>query len=129
MSLNLPSLNHVARPTRRLEESRRFYREVIGMREVSRPPFSFNGAWLLGSGIQMHLIEDDRAPDPSEQWNTRGTHIAFATDDIDETERRLQAMGVPYIRQAIPDWNVPQIYIKDPDGHLIEIGVYRPLDY
>ena len=39
--LPLQAVNHVGRTTKRVEESRNFYRDVLGFREVSRPNFDF----------------------------------------------------------------------------------------
>lgn len=127
MDLPLSSLNHVSRQTKRLAESRRFYCEVLGFREISRPNFSFRGAWLYGAGIQIHLIENEGAPDPG-PINSRGNHIAFAVPDIDAMEQHLQQLGVPYRRQEIPDRKIPQIFFLDPDGHVIELGMYGKID-
>jgi len=90
------SVHHVARTTRRLEASRRFYRNVLGFREIQRPPFSFGGAWLYNYGVQIHLIEDDQAPDPAESISTRADHLALHVDDIEEAKRVLQAHGIPF---------------------------------
>ena len=60
--LAVEHLNHVARPTKRLEQCRRFWMDVMGAREISRPGFSFGGSWLYLAGIQIHLIEDAAAP-------------------------------------------------------------------
>lgn len=38
---------------------RRFYTRVLGMKQLPRPPFPFNGAWLEGGGLILHLIDDD----------------------------------------------------------------------
>lgn len=129
-SLELVSLNHVARRTRHLAASTAFYRDILGMRVVARPPFTFEGAWLCGGGIQIHLIADgDRDSAGPSSIDTRANHISFAVADIDAMEQRLRALAIPYIRKAIPGWNVPQIFFQDPDGYVIEIGMYRPVDY
>lgn len=129
-SLVLVALNHVARRTRHLAESTAFYRDVLGMRVVARPPFTFDGAWLCGGGIQLHLIAEGQpdAVEPS-PIETRANHISFAVADIDSMEQRLRDFAIPYVRKEIPDWNVPQIFFHDPDGHVVEIGMYRPIDY
>ena len=127
--LEIEHLNHVARPTKRLEESKRFYLEVLGCREISRPAFSFRGAWLFIAGIQIHLIEDvQTAPDPPPAINTRETHIAFAAPDVDAMEERLKEHGVPYKRSLIQDRGIHQIFFRDPDGHLYEISQSKSSD-
>lgn len=126
--LRIQAINHIARPTRRLDESRRFYIEVLGAREISRPPFSFRGAWLYLSGIQIHLIESDEAPDSPPPINTRQRHCAFSVEDIDAMEGVLQEHGIAYERKAMPERGWPQIFFRDPDGHMLEIGMYGSMD-
>ena len=55
----IQSLNHIAVVTRRLEDSKRFYRDVLGFREISRPNFKFSGAWLFNYGLMIHIIGHD----------------------------------------------------------------------
>lgn len=126
--ITLDSLNHVSRQTKRLAESRKFYAEVLGFREISRPGFNFEGAWLYGAGIQIHLIGDGSASDPTPEINTRANHIAFAVADVDVMEQRLKALGVPYRRNVIPDRGIHQLFFQDPDGHTIELGRYGAID-
>jgi len=124
--LSIQSVNHVGRTTKRLDESRRFYRDVLGFREVSRPNFDFAGAWLYNYGIMIHLIESAVAPDPEGEIQTRYDHLALHTDDLDAAERLLQEHGVPYRKNVIKDRNIAQIFCRDPDGHHVEIGTYPP---
>lgn len=126
--LALQQINHFARPTSRLEESRRFYRDVLGFVEITRPNFPFRGAWLYGPGIQVHLIEQEQAIEVPTEVNTRARHLAFAVHDLDEAERLLQRHGVAYKRNLIPDRQIRQLFFHDPDGHVIELGVYGRID-
>src|SRR5450432_2348688 len=107
--LDIESLNHVSVQTSRLEESRRFYIEVLGAKEISRPNFSFGGAWLYLSGIQIHLIEQGTPPGRREV-ETRGNHISFAVPNVDAAEERLKQFGVNYKRKMIEDRGIHQIF-------------------
>lgn len=126
--LDLRHLNHVARRTKNLEASRRFYIDVLGCREISRPAFSFNGSWLYVAGMQFHLIEDLSTPDSPATINTRENHIAFAVDDVDAMEQRLRGLNIPYKRNLIPGRAIHQLFFRDPDGWLIEVGKYWTID-
>jgi glyoxylase I family protein len=126
--LSIEHLNHVARQTRGLQDSRKFWIEVMGAREITRPDFSFRGSWLYLAGIQIHLIEEAGTPDPKERINTRARHMAFAVSDVDAMESVLKTHGVPYKRSLIADRGIHQIFFHDPDGHMIEIGKYGVID-
>jgi catechol 2,3-dioxygenase-like lactoylglutathione lyase family enzyme len=123
-ALPIQSLNHVALPTRRLEESRAFYRRVLGFREIARPNFSFRGAWLLAHGLIIHLIENTESSVPSNEINTRQNHLAFHTPDMAAAERLLNEHGIRFRANTIADTGIRQIFFQDPDGHHIEIGAY-----
>jgi catechol 2,3-dioxygenase-like lactoylglutathione lyase family enzyme len=127
--LQILHLNHIARITKNLEASRRFYIDVLGCREISRPAFNFAGSWLYLAGMQFHLIEEMNTPDSPTAINTRENHVSFVVSDLDAMEQRLQRLGVPYRRSMIEDRKIDQIFFRDPDGWVIEIGSnYSPID-
>ena len=123
MTITPAKLHHVSRQTKKLDETRKFYVDVLGFREIPRPPFSFGGAWLFGAGIQMHLI-DEPFDNPPETLNTHENHIAFAVDDVDAAEEALKTHGIKYRRNIVPDRGTNQIFFRDPEGWLVEIGAY-----
>ena len=127
MSLAIEALNHVAVQTQRLAESIEFYVDVLGAKVISRPNFTFGGAWLYLCGIQIHLIEEG-APEGRGELDTRGNHFAFAVADVDAAEAGLRAFGIAYKRKLIEDRGVHQIFFQDPDGHTIEVGKYGLID-
>lgn len=127
MPLTVSSLNHVSLQTKRLDQSRRFYVDVLGARDLSRPNFNFGGAWLYLAGIQIHLIAEGDPGNPG-VINTRENHVAFAIDDVDEAEQQLKQLRIPYKRNFIPDRGVHQLFFHDPDGHTIELGKYGRID-
>jgi catechol 2,3-dioxygenase-like lactoylglutathione lyase family enzyme len=122
--LPIRAVNHLARTTRHLEDSRAFYRDLLGFREIPRPGFNFSGAWLYRHGLQIHLIVDDSAPLEKGEISTRTDHLALHVDDVDEAERLLIEHGIPYRKNYVADRDVTQLFFLDPDGHHIEIGRY-----
>jgi catechol 2,3-dioxygenase-like lactoylglutathione lyase family enzyme len=128
MSIVPAKLHHVSRQTRRLEETRRFYVDVLGFREVTRPTLNFAGAWLYGAGIQIHLIDEPFDAPPS-TINSKENHIAFKIDDMDAAEASLKEKGIEYKRNIVPERRSDQIFFRDPEGWLIELGSYpNPMD-
>ena len=126
--LCIRGLHHIGRNTRRLEESRAFYRDLLGFREIERPNFDFAGAWLYNYGLQIHLIakEEPASGVPEGEIQTRSEHLAWFVEDLDSVERLLTAHKVPYRTNQIADTGVKQLFFRDPDGYHIEVGSYPP---
>ena len=124
--LALKALNHVSFPVQDLDRAVHFYRDVLGLAPIPRPDLPFPGAWLGGSGgIQVHLIEPPPgAPlgSPPPSLNPLGGHIAFAIDDYDAVVAALHEAGIETL-EAGPE--VGQLWVRDPDGHLIELIAAR----
>lgn len=119
--LALTGLNHVSFPVRDLDRSVRFYEDVLGLVPLPRPNLPFPGAWLGGDGIQVHLIvPPDGAPlgNPPPSLNPLAGHVAFAIADYDAVVRALHAAGVETLEAGS---EIGQLWVRDPDGHLIEL--------
>lgn len=124
--IDILGLHHVARVTDKPEESAKFYIDVLGFRPIQRPTFDFRGAWLLGYGVQIHIIENPpRAGGRNDDIDTRANHLAFAVEDHEPVRRRLAELGIPFV-EKVNAGGIPQIFFQDPDGHHIEIGIYPP---
>jgi catechol 2,3-dioxygenase-like lactoylglutathione lyase family enzyme len=123
MTIVPSKLHHVSRQTLKLDETRQFYVDVLGFTEISRPSFGFKGAWLYGAGIQLHLIEEPYSPQDM-AINSRENHIAFAVTDMEAAEETLKARGVAYRHNVVPDRGTNQLFFKDPDGWMIELGMF-----
>lgn len=117
-------LHHVSRVTRHLEESRAFYRDVLGFQEIPRPQLGFPGAWLFNYGMQIHLLVNDAPQGRHDLIETRDNHLAFYVDDIDSVERLLTDHAVTFRVNHQRDTNLKQIFFRDPDGHHIEVATY-----
>lgn len=125
LALEPGPLNHIALPTVDPDRGARFYCDVLGFRETPRPAFSFRGSWLWrpATGIMIHLIEDAaHRADLDEPINTRSSHLALQTADYDEACRRLKAHRVQYVERVLPNYGYRQVFFRDPDGNVIELG-------
>jgi catechol 2,3-dioxygenase-like lactoylglutathione lyase family enzyme len=99
-----------------LAEARRFYGDLLGLREVAKPPAlaARGGAWFAGDAIAVHLgVEEPFAP-------ARKAHPAFLVEGLDAFTGRLEAASVPATRDdAIP--SVRRAYVHDPFGNRLEL--------
>ena len=121
--LPILGLHHIARVTRRPDESAAFYQDVLGFRPLSRPDFDFRGAWLFGYGVQIHIIEnlnvDDAVPG---EIDTRVNHLAFRVEDMQRVKESLGEHQIPF-KETVNAGGIHQIFFQDPDGHHIEISL------
>jgi glyoxylase I family protein len=126
--MNISALHHVAVCVTDVTRAKRFYGEVLGLREVERPAFPFGGAWYeMADGRQLHLIahEQPLTLRGTTDIDPRDGHFAFRVADFDGALAHLQALGVECV--ARPDNITPwkQIYVTDPDGNVIELNADR----
>ena len=107
-----------------LEQATQFYCEVLGFQVVTRPSFSFDGRWLYRRevGPMLHLIYDAQHSNPEGEINTRGNHFAMQCEDIELAIRKLKQRDIEFVERVLPDRGYRQIFFRDPDGHVVELG-------
>ena len=127
-------LDHYSVRTTKVEETRRFYVEVMGLCDGPRPPFKFPGAWLYsGEQAVVHIVGID--PDDKQglldylgdkDVETAGTgtldHVAFTASELDALRGRLARHAVPFRERTVPDLNLHQVFLEDPNGVTIELN-------
>jgi len=116
--------NHIALPTRDAERGAQFYCQVLGFRLVPRPAFSFDGRWLYRAeaGVMIHLIHDDNHRPSASPINTRGVHFAMQSSDVTRDLQLLAEHGVETVQRVLPDRGYRQVFFRDPDGNVLEMG-------
>ena len=121
--LPFTDVSHISLTVTNLERARAFYGSVLGLQEIPRPNFGFPGAWFtLGRDLSLHLTVKDEMPlRPAQQFDTRDPHFALAVADADDTYARLQASGMPFYDFAETPTGLRQLFVRDPDGNMIEL--------
>ena len=116
----LESLDHVNIRTANLTAMSDFYEDVLGLEKGPRPPFrGFDGAWhYCGGKAAVHLVEVDR---PVEVKETQIEHFAFRGGKLAVFLDNLRERKIAYQVAVIPDVEIRQVNLYDPDGNHIEI--------
>jgi catechol 2,3-dioxygenase-like lactoylglutathione lyase family enzyme len=106
----------LAMPAGEEDRARNFYRDLLGMTEIPKPPelAKRGGCWFSSGSVQIHLgIEADFHP-------ARKAHPALCCRDYHELVARLHAANV----EVKDDNNIPDVHrchLSDPFGNRIEL--------
>jgi catechol 2,3-dioxygenase-like lactoylglutathione lyase family enzyme len=98
-----------------VERSRRFYRDLLGLREIHKPrTFDFVVVWFDLGDQHLHLLLKDRPDTLSPR------HFALRVADAAAARAYFQAHGVA-TQETTPIPGADRFFIADPDGNRIEI--------
>jgi len=120
--MQIKKLDHVNVRTTQLEKMIDWYTTVLGMQSGDRPNFPFPGAWMYAGGSPVvHLVGIDGNPATGSEVKLKLEHFALAATGCNEFIEKLDAGGERYQRGDLPDFNIIQINVWDPDGNHIHI--------
>ena len=140
----LKSFFHTGFVVRDIEESVKFYSEVLGMRIAGRTErqgefveqvLAFPGAHIkggfvdMGEGHQLELIQylsPASGPNTVNRNDLGAAHLAFFVDDVDKFYQDTAEKGLSYNNPPAPMYDEggkltrKACYAKDPDGNWLE---------
>ncbi|MBI2357913.1 MAG: VOC family protein [Deltaproteobacteria bacterium] len=124
--MEFTSLDYVVVIVEDLDRAVKFYTEILGLplghRSGDYAQFSL-GTTRLGlytrAAMSMTLGKPLRSPSP----DAPGFEIGFKVSDVDGAFSELTALGVtPVMPPTTRPWGQRTAYVRDPDGHLIELA-------
>lgn len=129
--MRVARLDHFTLRSERLEESRQFFEDVVGLVVGLRPPFDFPGYWLYPAEEPLplvHLAKVDANDEGLRQYlgdrptGVGGTldHLAFRCSDLPSFEARLSRLTLPCQRRTVPSVGEHQVFVQDPNGITFE---------
>jgi len=133
-------INHIVLNVRNLEESHKFWTEVVGMQQVGElkptpnrpnPPRMRFYSGTGSDGTHHHdmaLVENPSLPEPPLEWTMVGmpmaiNHIAITYPNREAWLQQLtylQAKGVKFDRR-VEHGMTHSLYIHDPNGYGVEL--------
>lgn len=123
MAVSVGTLDHINIRTRKLAETVQFYERVLGLSVGARPAFSFPGAWLYSEGrAVVHLIDTSPTDEPQKPDSGVVDHVAFVSHDYSGMKSHLATQAVEFRTIQVPGNMLWQIFIRDPNGVMIELN-------
>ena len=121
MPFAITTLDHVqiTVPPELEDASKRFYREMLGLREIDKPEKlrPRGGAWYQLGNAQLHL-----AIDPGASGAGSRRHVCLAVDDLKAARAALKAQGLDIIDEPVQADGLARFFVRDPAGNRVEIG-------
>jgi catechol 2,3-dioxygenase-like lactoylglutathione lyase family enzyme len=129
-------VNHIGLCVHDIDRSRRFYEELLGFeyeREIAPPdeitgrllqldpPLGLRAVYLRKGGLVLELLAYAERPRPRRErpMDEPGlTHISIGAEDHGSLLDRVEALGGTVVAES--DIGVA-VFIRDPDGQLIEL--------
>jgi catechol 2,3-dioxygenase-like lactoylglutathione lyase family enzyme len=121
----ITGLSHIALYTRDVDESRTFYRALLGYDEpfsLNKPDGSLDLTFIKVNDRQWIELFADREP-----GKDRLHQIAFETDDAEALRAYLASRGIK-VPAKVPKGRTGNLNftVNDPDGHIVEFVQYLP---
>jgi catechol 2,3-dioxygenase-like lactoylglutathione lyase family enzyme len=130
--MHFETLHHVAVSVSDLPRAKEFYGRVLGLEEIARPAFPFDGAWYRVGDRELHLIA---SRDPTFRVGKGVTledgHFALRVRSFHAAIAHLESNGChiggeePGRSMRVNPSSVtgyPQIHLLDPDRNVVEIN-------
>ena len=113
--LQISQIDHCSVIITDVERSRRFYRDVLGLKEINKPrTFDFVVLWFDLGNMHIHLLlkEDPDTVSPR--------HFALRVADAAKARAYFREQGLA-IQETTLIPSADRFFIHDPDGNRIEI--------
>ena len=101
-------------PVTDMERAARFYRDTLGLEQVSEGGFP---EFQLGDNVSMYLLQLENIGSRFTAPHT--AHVALRVPDVAETRRELEARGVTFDGDVLDTGVCHMAFFRDPDGNAL----------
>jgi catechol 2,3-dioxygenase-like lactoylglutathione lyase family enzyme len=104
----------VSVPVTDMERATRFYRDTLGLDQVSADGFP---EFQLGENVSMYLLQLENIGSAFTAPHT--AHIALRVPDVAQTREELEARGVEFEGDTLDTGVCHMAFFRDPDGNAL----------
>ncbi|MXP27003.1 glyoxalase/bleomycin resistance/extradiol dioxygenase family protein [Altererythrobacter indicus] len=131
--MRVESLDHINIITDRMEETARFYSDLLQLERRNAPPplTPENAIWMFDEAgraiIHINSVDCPRTYDrPVKPGSLTGAlhHVALKCEGYDSVIARLKAAGADFQENYVAAINLRQIFTADPNNILLELNFF-----
>jgi catechol 2,3-dioxygenase-like lactoylglutathione lyase family enzyme len=104
----------VSVPVTDMERATAFYRDTLGLPQVSEGGFP---EFQLGENVSVYLIQMENIGSTFTSPHT--AHIALRVPDVAETRKELESRGVAFEGEIMDTGVCHMAFFRDPDGNAL----------
>lgn len=120
-----PVFDHYTIRVNNLDESTTFYREILGLNEITNRTKKSHIRWFsLGNG-ELHLVQGNA----DDIVTNIGVHLAIRVQDFESFRSRLEESSIAIHNSkgnpgeiTVRADGIKQLYFQDPNGYWIEVN-------
>ncbi len=145
--MKINKLDHVSIGTDKLEETRAFFCDLLGLEVGNRPALKSTGYWLYaGEDAIIHLVEKDSneledaayeaGKEKPKEWEKAESenlvetgmddHIALSVEKSADLVQYMRDNSIAYWDRLLADRPLYQVFVRDPNGVILELNDYAP---
>jgi catechol 2,3-dioxygenase-like lactoylglutathione lyase family enzyme len=127
--MNINRLDHIVITVSDVEASIRFYVDILGM-ELDRTNDRY-AVKFSQQKINLHRSSTEFSPVAQNVTHGSGDFCLIADEDINEIYQELTNKNAPFepglgiVKRTGATGPINSVYLRDPDGNLVEISSYR----
>ncbi|KFA99855.1 VOC family protein [Vibrio sp. ER1A] len=133
--------DHFTIRTDKIEETKNFYMNLLGLTVGARPNFSFHGYWLYLDDIPIfHLVEPalDEEDEVAKYLGLRNNndyagsgkidHLAFRIEGYSSLLNRIRKNSWHHFERTVPEIYEHQVFVSDPNEITVEL-IFHDSEY
>ena len=145
--MKIKKLDHVSIATDQLEDTKKFYCDLLGLKVGHRPKLKSSGYWLYsdeaaiihlvetGSNLDREIAFSDNKKTARPLGNPEITdlsetgmddHIAMTVEESAGLVNFMKENKIAYWDRLLADRELYQVFVRDPNGVIIELNDYKP---
>ena len=121
--MRLQRLDHVSLNVADRRRAVAWYRDVLGLPQRNEPSADDEPVFMGDVGLQVGLFQAQHEAPAREAESAGLRHVAFLVEDLEAARERLSVHQVPF--RFEDHGNAISLYVRDPDGHVLELTTYR----